>query len=75
VHWLGYSSLRDGYMNEQRAFGCMNCFYFDDDDMCEHPSITAFNWCKAVDFVRQNKNAITPSCPMWNEAKPTGELK
>lgn len=67
-------------MNEQRAFtvvvtGCKNCPYFDKDDMCEHPSITPSNWRKAVDFVRQNKDTITPSCPMYDKSKLIGAIK
>lgn len=68
-------------MNEQRAFtfvvtGCSNC-----------PSARiikiGYGICSEIttagiddhEIYKQNKDAITPTCPMWNEAKPIGELK
>jgi hypothetical protein len=65
-------------MNEQRAFtvvvnGCRNCHLADKENrLCNTPNTT---WNEARVIFVGNENAITPTCPMWNEAKPIGELK
>lgn len=66
-------------MNEQRAFtvvvtACKNC-----------PAVSGLRgagaYCSRANPVlrfeayMENYQAITPSCPMWSEAKPIGELK
>jgi hypothetical protein len=61
-------------MNEQRAFtvvvtGCKDCpfkrheFQFSYCDMVL-PQMTS------IELYANNYKAITPSCPMWSEAKP-----
>jgi hypothetical protein len=69
-------------MNEQRAFtvvvtGCKNCPCVRipyGDKLCGHPEIDG-SLQLYEDYYRHNKHAITPTCPMWNEAKPLEELK
>ena len=70
-------------MNEQRAFtivvqNCKDCYYLHYSDhagnMCLHASTPDSRNIRQVIY-QQNKDAITPSCPMWSEAKPIGELK
>lgn len=68
-------------MNEQRAFtvtvtGCKNC------KKANQSPTTYLTECGlagtialAQELGRMNYGAITPSCPMWSEAKPIGELK
>jgi hypothetical protein len=69
-------------MNEQRAFtvvvnGCKNCPKSNYVFLCcmadllndEDDNLASYR------IFKQNENAITPTCPMWNEAKPIGELK
>jgi hypothetical protein len=67
-------------MNEQRAFTVVvtSC------RVCPHRTYSSHDyWCligsgvvsQCIELYKQNRNAITPSCPMWNEAKPIGELK
>jgi hypothetical protein len=69
-------------MNEQRAFtvvvtGCKDC------PKTKYSMFTGNYWCghdpngvsASVHIYDQNYSAITPTCPMWNEAKPIGELK
>jgi hypothetical protein len=70
-------------MNEQRAFsvvvtGCKNCPepYYDEaygTYGCGRNDTSTIG--KEFTLYKQNQNAITPTCPMWNEAKPIGELK
>jgi hypothetical protein len=43
--------------------------------MCYHADTNKKPKSKCEDTFYQNQNAITPTCPMWNEAKPIGELK
>ena len=65
-------------MNEQRAFtvvvtGCMGCPHRIGCECNHYPHCA--NLVKSYRF-HDNKDAITPSCPMWSEAKPfIGELK
>jgi hypothetical protein len=54
--------------------GCMDCPFHRDE------SIDSVARCirvhvGQVQLARENEYAITPTCPMWNEAKPIGELK
>jgi hypothetical protein len=68
-------------MKEQRVFtvvvtGCQDCPepYYDEEYGaygCGHNDAIGKNFT----FFKQNQKAITSSCPMWNEAKPIGELK
>jgi hypothetical protein len=64
-------------MNEQHAFtivvkSCNTCPYAK--HRIKHCNITISNE-RAGNCYTENKDAITPSCPMWSEAKPIGELK
>lgn len=67
-------------MNEQRAFtvvvtGCMNCPFHTTST---YNDTNVYDFCDeggGDDAFSKNKDAITPSCPMWSESKPIGELK
>jgi hypothetical protein len=54
--------------------GCSDCPFADNGDQldCLHDYKTA---ALASNRWIQNVQRITPSCPMWNEAKPFEELK
>ncbi len=62
-------------MNEQRAFtvtvtGCKyGCQFFRDVDL-DSVARCIHGYVNQVELVRQNKDQLTNSCPMWSEAKP-----
>jgi hypothetical protein len=69
-------------MNEQRAFtvvvtGCKNCHLSDcKQEVCLYGTVfTEHQNRRASQRFSENFKSITPTCPMWNEAKPIGELK
>lgn len=73
-----YESRRIFEMNEQRAFtvvvtGCRGCFHLhycdNSGNQCMHESTPDSRDLRQTIY-QQNKDAITPSCPMWAEAKP-----
>jgi hypothetical protein len=64
-------------MNEQRAFTvavnrCEVCPYARHARKYCNIPMTSFG---AEKVYAENLIAITKTCPMWNEAKPIGELK
>jgi hypothetical protein len=69
-------------MTEQRTFtvvvtGCSNCPHFADEfGACFQANANGgYGDKKQRKLVKENYSTITPTCPMYDQSKPTGELK